>query len=180
MDRFYTQTVLGTHEPMVASAPEPIHPNTHRLLVDDMLGTLTAYLRVCGYDTEYAGDRDVNIDEAILDIARTEDRLILTRDVELAHLAEHSILLQMKHVTDQLAELHRAGVILEPTDTPTRCGRCNTALEPVPTTAHTPDYAPNPTTIDVWQCPACDQYFWRGSHWDTMRATISTATHADQ
>lgn len=161
---------------MATSAPDPVHPDTHRLLVDDMLGTLTAYLRICGYDTEYAGDRDAETDEAIRDIARTEDRVILTRDVALANQTEHSILLQTKHITDQLAELHQAGVLLEPTDAPTRCGRCNTALEPVPTTTHTPEYAPDPGTTDVWQCPACDQYFWQGSHWDTMRNTILAAT----
>jgi hypothetical protein len=26
----------------------------------------------------------------------------------------------------------------------------------------------------LWQCVECDQYFWKGSHWDRVQETIAT------
>lgn len=55
-----------------------------RLLLDAMLGKLARYLRMCGYDAAYALDRGVEADDGLREIAASEGRRLLTRDVDLA------------------------------------------------------------------------------------------------
>ncbi|WP_370518604.1 Mut7-C RNAse domain-containing protein [Natronomonas sp. CBA1123] len=149
------------------------HPESDRLLLDVMLGKLAVYLRLCGYDAAYAGDRGVEADDRILDIVTEENRTLLTRDVSLAGQAESSILLTKRNIEDQLAELREAGVELAVAETPTRCGRCNGSLLAVDATEETPEYAPDPDDTDCWRCRECGQLFWKGSHWKRMKETLN-------
>jgi hypothetical protein len=137
-----------------------------------MCGGLRAYLRLCGHDAAYAPDRDVEADDAIAGLARAEDRVVVTRDRHLA-AATDGILLRERDTVDQLRELHAAGVDLEPTDDPERCGRCNGRLDRVPPDDVTPEYAPEPDEDAVWRCVDCGQCFWRGSHHVRMVATLA-------
>lgn len=143
------------------------------LLLDVMCGGLVAYLRMCGHDTVYAGDRDLEADDALLAVARDDERTIVTRDVQLASRAEASILLESRDVEAQLAELAAAGLELTLDAEPDFCGRCNGPLEPVDSAASTPEYAPDPAETAVWHCRDCGQHFWRGSHWDRVERTLS-------
>ena len=142
-----------------------------RLLLDVMLGKLATLLRMCGYDAAYALDREIEADDEILALTEREGRLLITRDRELAARAEQSILLESKDVDDQLRELGEAGLKLS-LDEPSRCAICNDSLEPVTTGEETPEYAPDLDEQPVWRCPDCDQYFWRGSHWDDVEQRI--------
>ncbi|WP_222918579.1 Mut7-C RNAse domain-containing protein [Natrinema sp. SYSU A 869] len=144
-----------------------------RILLDVMCGGLVSYLRMCNYDTAYAGDRGLEADDDLLAVARGEDRTVVTRDVDLASRADESILLESRDVEEQLAALDVAGLDLTLADDPGFCGRCNGLLEPVEPTASTPEYAPNPSTLEIWACRDCGQYFWRGSHWDRVAKTLS-------
>ncbi|WP_225333764.1 Mut7-C RNAse domain-containing protein [Halomicrobium urmianum] len=147
-----------------------------RLLLDAMCGGLTAYLRMCGHDAAYALDRtggeDVP-DEELVALAAAEDRRIVTRDRNVAALADDAILLTERDVVDQLRELAAVGVELELEDEPTRCGTCNGPLTAVDPTESTPDYAPDPADERAWRCRDCGQYFWKGSHWDDVAATLA-------
>ncbi|MEF8842500.1 MAG: Mut7-C RNAse domain-containing protein [Haloarculaceae archaeon] len=142
-------------------------------LLDVMLGTLASYLRMCGYDAAYALDRDVEADGDVQALARAEGRTLLTRDVRLAERAERSLLLTAREPTDQLRELADAGVPLDLDERPSRCGRCNGSIEPVPVDAETPDYAPEPSATPQWRCTECGQVFWKGSHWNRVRETLA-------
>jgi hypothetical protein len=144
-------------------------------LLDAMLGKLAVYLRLCGYDTVYALDRDVEADDTILELADREGRTVLTRDVHLSTRAERGFLLNERDPPDQLAELAAAGLRLEPTDEPVRCGRCNGTVEAVDDGEETPGYAPDPVAEPQWRCTECGQVFWKGSHWDRMRETLREA-----
>ncbi|MFC7226113.1 Mut7-C RNAse domain-containing protein [Salinirubellus salinus] len=150
----------------MSDRPEP------PFLLDVMLGKLAVYLRLCGYDTVYALDRDVEADDAVLELAEREGRTVLTRDVHLSNRAERGFLLTERDPLDQLAELAAAGLRLEPTDEPVRCGRCNGEMVAVGGDEVTPKYAPDPTDTAQWRCTACGQVFWKGSHWDRMRETL--------
>ena len=152
--------------------PDSIRPGGHGLLLDVMLGKLRVYLRLCGYDAAYAGDRGAEADDRLLEIAAAEDRVLLTRDRELAGRADRSVLLTERAVGDQLAELREAGLVLEVAERPLRCGRCNGRLEPIPEGESTPEYAPDPAETDCWRCRDCGQVFWKGSHWDRMRRVL--------
>ena len=143
------------------------------LLVDHMCGDIVVYCRLCGYDTVYAGDRDLEADDAVLAVAAEDERVLITRDVDLAGRADESILLRTRDVEDQLSELAAAGIDLSLAADPEFCGRCNGPLDAVPESAPTPEYAPDPRSIDVWQCKRCGQHFWRGSHWDRVSETLA-------
>ncbi|ELY48365.1 Mut7-C RNAse domain-containing protein [Natronorubrum sulfidifaciens] len=145
-----------------------------QLLLDVMCGGVVSYLRMCNHDTVYAGDRDLEADGDLLEVARAEDRTLITRDVQLASRADESILLESRDVKDQLAELASAGVELTLAAEPAFCGRCNGPLEDVDRTASTPAYAPTPAEVDIRRCRDCGQYFWRGSHWDRVAETLAT------
>lgn len=149
-----------------------IRPETDRLLLDVMLGKLAVYLRMCGFDTAYAGDRGVESDEEIAAIAERENRRLCTRDVELARRVPGSILLTERELEAKLRELRAAGVELTASERPRYCGRCNGELLAVAGDAETPAYAPDPGDTDCWRCRECGQVFWEGSHYERMCETI--------
>ncbi|WP_128477838.1 Mut7-C RNAse domain-containing protein [Halorussus pelagicus] len=151
-------------------AETPRGPSETPLLLDAMLGKLTTYLRMCGYDAAYALDRGRETDEKLLEIARDENRLLVTRDAELAESAG-GLLLTSKDVTDQLGELADAGFALELSD-PRRCANCNGELVAVAQADSTPEYAPDPAETETLRCPDCGQHFWKGSHWDAVKETL--------
>jgi uncharacterized protein with PIN domain len=144
-----------------------------RFLLDAMLGKLARYLRMCGHDAAYALDRGFEDDDALVDIAREEGRTLLTRDRSLASRVDDAILLAEREVTDQLRELRAAGVDVSLADRPARCGACNGELRALPADSETPDYAPAPDEVRVWQCRRCGQCFWKGSHWDDVGARLA-------
>jgi len=139
-----------------------------RFLCDAMLGKLARYLRMCGYDTAYALDRDVEADDAVRELAIREDRRLLTRDAALADRTVGAVRLSERGIEGQLRELDAEGVSLSLPETPSRCGRCNGPLEPVDAAASTPSDAPDPSETGVWRCERCGGHFWKGSHWDDV------------
>ncbi|MFW5929659.1 MAG: Mut7-C RNAse domain-containing protein, partial [Halobacteriota archaeon] len=97
-------------------------------LADLMLGRLTTYLRMTGYDVEYAGDLNLDSDDDVLDYLDETGRTLLTRDRELSRRADDAVLLESLDVEAQLCELADSGFDLRLT-TPDRCSRCNGRLE---------------------------------------------------
>jgi uncharacterized protein with PIN domain len=144
-----------------------------RFLLDTMLGKLATYLRMCGYDAAYTLDDGIENDDAILARLRESGRTLVTRNRSLADRTGDVLLLESREVEDQLRELHTAGVDLSLAVDPSRCGVCNGPVERVGRDERTPEYAPDPTTVDVWRCLDCGQHFWQGSHWDDVAATLS-------
>ena len=143
-----------------------------RLALDAMLGKLATYLRMCGYDTAYALDRDAEADDALLALAEREDRLVITRDSDLAARASESVLLSEREIADQLRELADAGFKLSLAPDPAYCGVCNGPVEEVDPVEPTPEYAPSAGDERVWRCTDCGQHFWKGSHWASVKATL--------
>ena len=148
-----------------------------QFLVDAMLGTLSTYLRMCGHDAAYVldGVDDPTAgpdDDEIIATARASARTVLTRDRALAARADDALLVRSHDTEDQLAELRAAGYNLSLSATPTRCGACNGSVRPVDPEESLPAYAPDPAATDCWRCRACEQVFWKGGHWDDVRATL--------
>ncbi|MFW5973978.1 MAG: Mut7-C RNAse domain-containing protein, partial [Natrialbaceae archaeon] len=83
---------------------------SERLLLDVMLGKLTTYLRMCGYDAAYAHDVGLETDEAIRERAHSEGRTLLTRDRRLAAGTDDALLLESKEIEGQLAECAHAAI----------------------------------------------------------------------
>ena len=74
-----------------------------------MLGTLTRYLRFMGYDTTSANRLaagNAKEDTVLLDMAMQEDRILLTRDAELARRGkERAVLIRSEDVMEQVRQL---------------------------------------------------------------------------
>lgn len=142
-----------------------------RFLLDAMLGDLARLLRMCGYDAAYALDRGVEADDDLRRLADREDRVLITRDRQLAARASDGILVIARDTDEQLRELAAADVdlSLSPGD---RCGACNGDLARVSEPTDLPDYVPNDVDA-LWRCEDCGQYFWRGSHWDDVEDRVA-------
>lgn len=130
-----------------------------------MLGKLTRYLRMMGYDVVYASDIDAETDQELINAAEESNRRIITRDKEIASKTD-AILLKSKDINNQLRELITAGVELR-LDYPTRCSLCNSELHE---TDENPEHAPSQKR--VWECSGCGQYYWKGSHWFDVQETL--------
>jgi len=147
---------------------------TERLIVDVMLGKLATYLRMCGYDTLYAQEEGIEADDAIKRLAEREDRTLLTRDRELADRTESAILLRTREIDAQLRELTEHGFSIDLPKAPERCSVCNGRVSALETAQQRPEHAPDGID-EIWQCRACEQYFWKGSHWEQVSAIVAAA-----
>lgn len=142
-----------------------------RVYLDVMLGSLATILRMAGWDAAYALDEGIEDDADVLAAATADDRVLLTRDRQLAARTPHSLLLTSRSTEGQVAELRSAGFIVS-FDAPTRCSACNSRLEPVDGGVATPEGVPDPSETRVWRCSECGQHFWKGSHWDDVVARL--------
>jgi uncharacterized protein with PIN domain len=141
------------------------------LLVDAMLGRLAKWLRLMGYDALYASNCS---DHQIAARARAEQRLVLTRDRELARRKGiQCLLIHSDDLEGQLAEVF-AALGEPPAEVPPRCPQCNTPLrEAAPDEArqHVPSYVLR-TQHHFGYCPTCDKYYWPGSHWQHVQSVL--------
>lgn len=131
-----------------------------------MLGTLAKWLRFMGYDTAYPGPLD---DTALIAEAKAEDRVLLTRDKELAARCPGAVRVRSDSLEEQVREVVSA-LDLRLVDPLSRCSRCNALLAPVPLEA-VRDLVPEGVRTRheaFWQCPSCHRVYWQGSHWDKM------------
>ena len=147
--------------------PEP--PAEQKFITDRMLGTLTRYLRFMGYDTTSANgmqEGDKKEDTILLAIAQKEDRLLLTKDAELARRGDTSALLigsdDVMEQVQQMIDLHLVRRRL----TMSRCSLCNTPLREATTCEiGQTDYAPKDwRDLSFFWCQHCKKLYWNGSH----------------
>ena len=138
---------------------------TPRFVVDEMLGKLARWLRMMGMDVEH---RRPFHDEALLDIARREARIIITRDRKLA--AGGSLLevwlVEEDLPFNQLVEVvRRIGIDLRGKAF-TRCGLCNKPLVDVTREEVAGKVPPFvfATQTEYRLCKKCNKIYWPGTH----------------
>jgi uncharacterized protein with PIN domain len=148
-----------------------------KFIADRMLGTLTRYLRFMGYDTLSANSLepgDAREDTALLGIARTEGRILLTRDRELARRgADRAVYLESEEVMAQIRALSSLGLIT-PELVMDRCSLCNARLRPATEAeVEAADYAPGERdSLEFFLCPGCRRLYWMGSHGRNLQASL--------
>ncbi len=149
-----------------------------RFLADHMLGRLATWLRLLGYDAAYLPGVD---DPELARIARAQDRILLTRDVELTRRRGlRAVLVASDRVEEQLRQLKR-DLKLSVQEAFSRCAICNVPLEQVDgdtVRAAVPPYVLQ-TQDQFRRCPRCARVYWRGTHWAHMVAQMED-TFGDQ
>jgi len=128
-----------------------------------MLGTLAKWLRILGYDTLLDPALD---DHQLVRLARAEDRVLLTRDRELARRRGLRVLLvDGEQLDDQIREVRRE-LALPTAEAFSRCPVCNQVLQPMEADAaqaRVPAYVAQ-TQQTFRSCPVCGRIYWHGTH----------------
>ena len=158
----YPELVSG-RPPMQDTQTPPSTPVT--FLCDAMLGSLARWLRFFGFDTTYL---EPGVPDPVLaDLARSEERWLLTRDRELSAVGPRTTLVQAETLDDQLVEvLSRLGLCPTPHLDRSRCGECNGVLEAVER-EEVADAVPPfvfATAPRFRRCSGCSRVYWPGSH----------------
>jgi uncharacterized protein with PIN domain len=149
-----------------------------KFLADVMLGRLTTWLRLLGYDTTFFSDAD---DPTLAQLARDENRILLTRDVELTRRRGLKFLLiESDQVEDQVRQVFRA-LNLSLQEAFSRCAECNVLLQDMDKESvqgRVPPYVFQ-TQERYRQCPHCQRIYWRGTHWARMLARIQDLSESE-
>ena len=151
-----------------------------KFIADAMLGKLSKWLRILGFDTLYYRNKE---DDKLLELALSENRLILTsktslkgrKDIkhQLLFIIDNDPLKQLKEVIEHY------NLTIDAHNVFTLCLICNQKLEEFPAELakdRVPEYVAN-TEKAFFICPHCKKIFWRGTHyqnmWKKIKATIN-------
>jgi uncharacterized protein with PIN domain len=148
-------------------------------VVDAMLGTLAKWLRILGYDAIYDPGLD---DYPLMRLARAENRVLLTRDRELAQRRGVRTLLIESQVLDEQLQQVVSELNLEPTPSFSRCPVCNGALAPLDrqvARSLVPAYVAK-TQERFRRCPGCGRVYWQGSHWQQIEERLEALQSKDK
>lgn len=148
-----------------------------RFVLDVHLGRLARYLRLLGFDTDYATDRD---DPELVEISVDQKRILLTRDVELlkhSHVT-HGAFVRSTDPSEQLVEIVRRFQLRGSIRPFSRCMACNGVLregvvdpERVPPDVHR-------RHDRFLSCPSCERVYWRGGHATRLDELVEAAREA--
>jgi uncharacterized protein len=148
-----------------------------RFIADVMVGRLARYLRMAGYDAAYSNAAD---DGEILETARREERIVLTRDTMMLKRRDFTRgILRSIYITDDslrkqlLQVMSCLGLKLRPRLV--ICLVCNSSLEEVAkeeVKGKVPPYVFK-TRDDFSHCRECGRYYWRGTHYEYMEKFFS-------
>ena len=146
-----------------------------RFVLDGHLGRLASHLRMLGLDCLYKNEYE---DDELVRISVDEGRILLTRDrLLLMHkVITQGRLLRSLNSTEQLYEVvQRYGLVkwVRPFQ---RCMNCNHPLESVEKDKVLEKLEPLTKKYydDFKLCPACDQVYWKGSHYEKMLRVIES------
>jgi uncharacterized protein with PIN domain len=147
-----------------------------RFIADEMLGKLSRWLRMAGFDVLYLRQID---DAELLKIAQQESQFLLTRDTRLIRRCdpEKSLFIGQDHLADQLRELFGRFPELKSQARPlSRCVECNALLLPI---------AKEEVREKVWPyvyqsqehfttCPDCHRIYWEATHVAKIRKKLES------
>lgn len=143
-----------------------------KFIADSMLGKLARWLKILGLDVEYFKHRDV---DRMLDLARREGRIILTRDQKISSDDVSIFFIQSEHLKEQIRQFFKKFRIPPDDKALSRCILCNTELRPVKPEQikeKVPPYVFE-THRDFAVCPDCERVYWAGSHYKRMKQRLN-------
>ena len=145
-------------------------------VADCMLGRLAKWLKILGFDVLFlskAEDRD------LVELARREGRVLLTRDsglIEKAKKRGDRLFVASDNWEDQVVQVLDEYGLWDEVRPNSRCIECNRALKPLPRAR-----ARNLVTPYVLEraesfalCPGCGRVFWQGTHYGDMERKVES------
>jgi len=148
-------------------------PGSAIFILDNHLGKLATYLRILGFDSLYRNDYD---DETLANISSESGRILLTRDRRLLmrKMVRYGYLVRHDEPKLQVVEVLRRFGLAGQVAPFRRCLRCNHLLDVAQKEAilHRLEPLTRRYFEDFRICPACDQIYWRGSHFDHMERFV--------
>lgn len=150
-----------------------------KFVVDGMLGSLTRWLRMMGHDVEYSRSSE---DDTLMALAKEEERVLLTRDLELYRRSVAKgvavFYVEGKSEAERLAALAEKFHIELNIDLKTsRCPKCNIPIRPVLKERIADRVEKNTFSHydEFWECLNCKKVYWQGAHWPKIRTTLEDA-----
>jgi len=146
-----------------------------KFLTDRMLGKLTTWLRISGYDTLCIADVDVEGDEDEFMIENLRDRILLTKDKKLYERCvkngRNAFLITSNDVLGQMREMMRLGVKFQLVMN--RCSVCNSeirkpSMEEALEVIRAENLSESMLQYELWYCEKCKKLYWIGGHWKNM------------
>ena len=136
-----------------------------------MLGRLARWLRILGHDVQYDPDA---ADDALVEQATTESRLLLTRDTRLLERRglPRTIFVRDDHLEAQLRQVHdELSLPVDESRLLTRCAECNGVLEEAAKESVRGTVPPHVFASQerFLRCPGCCRVYWAGSHLPHLR-----------
>jgi uncharacterized protein with PIN domain len=151
--------------------------STPTFIVDQMLGELSRWLRILGYDAEYSKDLT---DQQLIQRSRIEKRILLTSDQELYRRAlkenVECLLLRPESLVRKLSTLARIfklDLSINPAES--RCPICNGQVRETSDLAELQDRVPSgirESNKKFWICTKCSKVYWMGGHWKGISRII--------
>ena len=144
-----------------------------KFVVDCMLGKLAKWLKILGFDAIFFNKIE---DDALLEIARGEGRILLTRDTGLIERIENdkSLFIKRENWRTQVEQVLDQFDLWKDVKPNSRCIECNVRVKDLPK-----EKAKNLVTPFVYEnadtfalCPDCGRVFWRGTHLKDMETKI--------
>ncbi|WP_323847217.1 Mut7-C RNAse domain-containing protein [Microbulbifer magnicolonia] len=150
-----------------------------RFVLDCHLGRLAGYLRMLGFDSLFRGDYH---DDTLLRISVEQQRILLTRDLELLKRKQlqRGYYVRATKPRQQAAEVIRRLQLASSIRPFSRCIACNGTLENV---RKEEIRALLPENTDRYfdefiQCRDCLRVYWKGSHYERMQRLVKQFTGA--
>ncbi len=142
-----------------------------KFAADRMLGRLTRWLRLFGYDTYYSPEATPG---QIIYIATKENRVLLTRRKKTCELLKtNCFLIKSSKLGKQIKELMDRFDIS--TDiTYARCSLCNSIIKPIEkrfVKSEVPEYT-YITHEQFYICSGCHKIYWKGTHQQRAEASL--------
>jgi len=145
-----------------------------RFICDVMLGKLTKYLRVLGFDTIFLKNLDVL--ETYKNLA--DPPLLFTKRTKTIPYRP-SIFIQANEIQTQMKEIKEViRPYIDHSAFMTRCIECNSFIESVESKdieAHVPEYIYHHHK-EFKMCPSCKKVYWEGTHTEQMKKWIEGLT----
>ncbi|UCG70426.1 MAG: Mut7-C RNAse domain-containing protein [Thermoplasmata archaeon] len=142
-----------------------------RFLADHMLGSLARWMRFLGFDCAYP---EVLPDKDLIDMAKREERVILTRDKDLARVKDiKALYFESTDLDKQL--VHIIDTFHLKIENPfSRCSVCNSKLIEVD---KRDVEGKVPKKVFAWRneflkCEKCQKYYWQGTHFEEIKDKI--------